>query len=92
MSNWFTAQGLAGLIGMPAYPDGVRKKAEREEWQSRKREKGKGVEYHISSLPAETRRYLAEQAVAQQGQAVTDHAAGGKVRYPDFHRQSRLLR
>ncbi|MFQ2504740.1 DNA-binding protein [Aeromonas caviae] len=79
MSTWFTAQGLAGLIGMPAYPDGVRKKAEREEWQSRKREKGKGVEYHISSLPAETRRYLAEQAVAQQGQAVTDHAAGGKA-------------
>ncbi|MFQ2590405.1 DNA-binding protein [Aeromonas caviae] len=79
MSTWFTAQGLAGLIGMPAYPDGVRKKAEREEWQSRKREKGKGVEYHISSLPAETRRYLAEQAVAQQGQTVTDHAAGGKA-------------
>ncbi|MDX7717361.1 DNA-binding protein [Aeromonas caviae] len=79
MSTWFTAQGLAGLIGIPAYPDGVRKKAEREEWQSRKREKGKGVEYHISSLPAETRRYLAEQAVAQQGQAVTDHAAGGKA-------------
>lgn len=77
MSTWYTAQALAGLAGMPAYPDGVRKKAEREEWQSRKREKGKGVEYHISSLPIETRRYLAERAVAEQGQAVTDHAAGG---------------
>lgn len=64
---------------MPTYPDGVRKKAEREDWQSRKREKGKGAEYHISSLPAETRRHLAEQAVAQQGQAVSDHAAGGKA-------------
>nr|WP_236663825.1 DNA-binding protein [Aeromonas jandaei] len=64
---------------MPAYPDGVRKKAEREEWQSRKREKGKGAEYHIGSLPIETRRYLAEQAVAAQGHAVTDHAAGGKA-------------
>ncbi|WP_339009621.1 DNA-binding protein [Aeromonas popoffii] len=79
MSTWYTAQALAGLAGMPAYPDGVRKKAEREEWQSRKREKGKGAEYHISSLPSETRRYLAEQAVAAQGQAVTDHAAGGKA-------------
>lgn len=39
MSTWFTAQGLAGLIGMPAYPDGVRKKAEREEWQSQARER-----------------------------------------------------
>ncbi|MGL5216978.1 MAG: DNA-binding protein [Aeromonas hydrophila] len=79
MNTWYTAQALAGLAGMPAYPDGVRKKAEREEWQSRKREKGKGVEYHISSLPIETRRYLAERAVAEQGQAVTDHAAGGKA-------------
>ncbi|MFM4963763.1 DNA-binding protein [Aeromonas bivalvium] len=79
MSTWYTAQALAGLLGMPAYPDGVRKKAEREEWQSRKREKGKGAEYHISSLPAETRRFLAEQAVAEQGQAVTDHSAGAKA-------------
>ncbi|ATL99523.1 integrase [Aeromonas sp. CA23] len=79
MSTWYTAQALAGLVGMPAYPDGVRKKAEREEWQSRRREKGKGAEYHISSLPIETRRYLAERAVAEQGQAVTDHAAGGKA-------------
>ncbi|MNG85409.1 Integrase core domain protein [compost metagenome] len=79
MNSWFTAQALAGLIGMPSYPDGVRKKAEREAWQSRKRETGKGAEYHVSSLPAETRRYLAEQAVALQGQAVTDHAAGGKA-------------
>ncbi|WP_429179146.1 DNA-binding protein [Aeromonas salmonicida] len=51
MSTWYTAQVLAGLVGMPAYPDGVRKKAEREEWQSRRREKGKGAEYHIGSLP-----------------------------------------
>lgn len=79
MSTWYTAQALAGLVGMPAYPDGVRKKAEREEWQSRKRGKGKGAEYHIGSLPIETRRYLAEQAVAAQGHAVTDHAAGGKA-------------
>ncbi|MEV3816002.1 DNA-binding protein [Aeromonas salmonicida] len=79
MSSWYTAQALAGLVGMPAYPDGVRKKAEREEWQSRKREKGKGAEYHIGSLPIETRHYLAEQAVAAQGHAVTDHAAGGKA-------------
>lgn len=79
MSTWYTAQALAGLAGMPTYPDGVRKKAEREEWQSRKREKGKGAEYHISSLPIETRRYLAERAVAEQGQVVTDHAAGGKA-------------
>lgn len=79
MSSWYTAQVLAGLVGMPAYPDGVRKKAEREEWQSRKREKGKGTEYLISSLPAETRRYLAERAVAEQGQVVTDHVAGGQA-------------
>ncbi len=87
MSTWYTAQALAGLAGMPTYPDGVRKKAEREEWQSRKREKGKGAEYHISSLPIETRRYLAERAVAEQGQAVTDHAAGGKAMAKLFARE-----
>ncbi|MCH7371060.1 DNA-binding protein [Aeromonas sp. MR16] len=79
MSSWWTAQALAGLNGMPAYPASVRKKAEREEWQSRDREQGKGLEYHISSLPAETRRYLAEQAVAEQGQLVTAHVAGAQA-------------
>lgn len=77
--TWFSAQELAGLPGLPATDRNVLIRSRKDGWQSRKRETGKGSEFHISSLPAETRRYLAEQAVAEQGQAVTDHSAGGKA-------------
>ncbi|WP_454009966.1 DNA-binding protein [Aeromonas sp. Marseille-Q7275] len=70
---------LVSLPGMPTTVQGVRYRARSEQFNSRKCSDGKGSEYHISSLPAETRRYLAEQAVALQGQTVTDHAAGGKA-------------
>ncbi|WP_323898020.1 DNA-binding protein [Aeromonas caviae] len=79
MSEWFTSIKLAGLPGLPATDRAIRIRAKKEMWKSQPRAVGKGCEYHISSLPAETRRYLAEQAVAQQGEAVTDHAAGGKA-------------
>ena len=79
MSEWFTSIKLAGLPGLPATDRAIRIRAKKEMWKSQPRAVGKGCEYHISSLPAETRRYLAEQAVALQGQAVTDHAAGGKA-------------
>lgn len=74
--EWFTASELAGLPGMPATDRAIRIRADKQGWQSRPRRSGKGSEYHIHSLPGETRRVLAEQAVAEQGQAVTDHAAG----------------
>ncbi|HHQ4673264.1 TPA: DNA-binding protein [Aeromonas veronii] len=79
MSEWFTSIKLAGLPGLPATDRAIRIRASKENWKSRPREVGKGSEFHISSLPAETRLYLAEQAVAEQGHAVTDHAAGGKA-------------
>ena len=79
MKEWFTSMELVSLPGMPTTVQGVRYRAKSEQFNARKCLDGKGAEYHISSLPAETRRYLAEQAVAQQGQAVTDHAAGGKA-------------
>ncbi len=79
MKEWFTSMELVSLPGMPTTVQGVRYRARSEQFNSRKCSDGKGSEYHISSLPAETRRYLAEQAVALQGQTVTDHAAGGKA-------------
>ena len=79
MKEWFTSMELVSLPGMPTTVQGVRYRARSEQFNSRKCSDGKGSEYHISSLPAETRRYLAERAVAEQGQAVTDHAAGGKA-------------
>lgn len=61
MREWFTSKDLAGMAGMPAYPDGVRKKAEREGWSNQKRASGKGSEYHVSNLPMETQRALAKK-------------------------------
>ncbi|MGE6162545.1 DNA-binding protein [Aeromonas salmonicida] len=79
MKEWFTSMELVSLPGMPTTVQGVRYRAKSEKFNARKCSDGKGSEYHIGSLPIETRRYLAERAVAEQGQAVTDHAAGGKA-------------
>lgn len=53
------------------------KKADREDWKNRKRESGKGLEYHISSLPSETRAYLAKTMASETASAIQDHAKAG---------------
>lgn len=59
MKEWFTTTELAGLPGLPSTDRNVRARAKREQWQSRPRAaSGGGREYHISSLPAETRAAL----------------------------------
>ncbi|WP_196795120.1 DNA-binding protein [Mariprofundus ferrooxydans] len=57
------ASELAGLPGLPGTDRGIRKLADREGWQSRKRQKGKGLEYSPSSLPEVTRTHLAHLSV-----------------------------
>lgn len=52
-------------------------RASKDAWESRPRGVGKGSEYHIASLPAETRSYLAKQAVASVAEQVSSHAAAG---------------
>ncbi|TVO57567.1 Mu transposase C-terminal domain-containing protein [Denitromonas halophila] len=59
--EWYSAQDLAGLPGMPGTDRGVRVAAEREGWKARKRQAGKGMEYAVSALPADTRRALQSQ-------------------------------
>src|SRR5690606_23008207 len=58
MSEWFTSQQLVCLNGLPSSERGIRKKATAEGWTSRPRAVGKGNEYHISSLPADTQRAI----------------------------------
>ena len=87
--EWFTPMELVGLPGMPSTVQGVRYRAKQAQLSSRKCADGKGSEYHISALPAETRRYLAQQAVAEQGQAVTDHAAGARAMAKLLERERR---
>lgn len=77
MKEWFTSIELAGVVGLPQYPDGVRKKAERESWKSRKRVSGKGLEYHISAFPLETRKQIANSMASEMASSVQDHAKAG---------------
>ena len=56
--EWVTVERLVGLPGQATTPQGVRFVADRDGFQKRKKENGKGYEYHISSLPKETQRAL----------------------------------
>jgi putative transposase len=58
LDNWFTAQQIAGLPGLPATDRRIRAKADREGWKRRKRLKGKGFEYHFTTLPAKAQKAL----------------------------------
>jgi putative transposase len=63
--EWFSAAELAGLPGMPNADRVVRIWADKQSWRSQPRAgRGGGNEYHVSSLPEDTRRYLLRQAVA----------------------------
>lgn len=62
--EWYSAGELAGLTGMPSHVTSVRAMASRERWQSRKRAKGKGLEYHFSGLPEATRAALTVRHLA----------------------------
>lgn len=64
--TYYSPQQLAALPGMPASDRRVRTKAEREEWESRKKPTGKGLEYHIDSLPVETQNHFAQLAAEAQ--------------------------
>lgn len=80
MSNkeWFSAAELAGLPGMPIHARVVNLWGESGKLQRRKRLVGKGWEYHISSLPTETRTYLAAEAIRAAKQT-DEHAMAGGV-------------
>lgn len=61
--EWFAVAEIAGLPGMPGTSFGVRKRSKNEEWKHRKRSKGKGLEFHLSNFPEETRAYLAKKEI-----------------------------
>lgn len=63
--EWFTAAELAGLPGLARDKSSVNRKANKEDWVRRQRKGIKGVafEFHISSLPLETRTALGQDTV-----------------------------
>lgn len=63
--NYFTAQELAGLPGMPSTVRAIQIRAQKCEWDHRPRQgRGGGREYAITALPAETRDYLLDRMIA----------------------------
>jgi len=64
MKKWISAKELAGKLGMPAHASNVTRRAKAEGWVSRQTEGVKGIafEYHIDSLPEQTRTSLILQA------------------------------
>lgn len=58
MDHWYTTADLAGLPGLPGTERRIRSRADRERWTSRRRAKGKGLEYAFGSLPAATQAAL----------------------------------
>jgi transposase InsO family protein len=59
--EWLSISEMIGLPGLPSSKRGINKKANKDNWRSRPRTaRGGGLEYHISSLPAETQQYLAK--------------------------------
>lgn len=63
VKDWYTAQELAGLPGMPGSEYGVRKWVEKNLTASRTKARGKGLEYALKCLPAETQAHLVKVAV-----------------------------
>ena len=63
---YYTPQELAGLPGLPQTARRVRTKAKDDQWICQPKSKGKGSEYSVESLPAETQQFLAQQAFAEQ--------------------------
>ncbi|KKF35733.1 Mu transposase C-terminal domain-containing protein [Erwinia tracheiphila] len=61
-NDWYTAQELAGLPGLPTTERGIRKLASSSSWNGRKRGSSKAIEYPIESFPIEARVALLKKA------------------------------
>lgn len=84
MKEWMTSSELAGLPGLPGTDRAIQIRGKRDGWQSRARKaRGGGREYHISSLPEQTRAHLAAQHINSSpsltGGAIADAATKNAV-------------
>lgn len=75
--GWYSAQELAGLLGMPGTCRGIRKTAQKNLWTIRRKVRGKGVEYSINSLPEATRNYILGLAIMSPAEAAQDSIDDG---------------
>ncbi|MEQ8346192.1 MAG: Mu transposase C-terminal domain-containing protein [Sneathiellaceae bacterium] len=73
--QWFTAEELAGLPGMPGTKRNVNRLVQRENWTYRERQgRGGGREYHSVWLPAAAKQALLERSLREAGIGSEVHA------------------
>lgn len=58
--EWFSANELKDLEGLPNSPQGINKRARTQNWKKREKDgvQGGALEYHVSSLPPEVQKAL----------------------------------
>lgn len=61
--GWFTARELAGMPGMPGTERAIQIRG-KADWQGRKRNGSKAIEYRLTDLPPETQAAILAQSVA----------------------------
>lgn len=82
IKEWYSASELAGLPGSPGTKAGVIHRATKESWKSQPRVgRGGGLEYHLTSLPSETRVGLMQRDIAAEkaGEQVDEPAPAPAV-------------
>ena len=65
LKEWFSANELVGIQGLPNTPQGLNKKARTQQWKKRNKDgvQGGAIEYHYSSFPLSVQQALGfEQA------------------------------
>lgn len=65
LKEWFSANELVGIQGLPNTPQGINKKARTQQWKKRNKDgvQGGAIEYHYSSFPLSVQQALGfEQA------------------------------
>jgi putative transposase len=60
--GWYSPQELAGIPGLPGTYSAVIRAAKKNLWASRTKVRGKGLEYAVRSLPAETQAAIVSLA------------------------------
>lgn len=65
--EWFSANELVGLRGLPATPQGINKKARTQHWEKRSKNgvQGRAIEYHYSSLPEDVQQALSIVGISE---------------------------
>ncbi|WP_439861593.1 DNA-binding protein [Pseudomonas sp. MBLB4136] len=79
MRNWYSAQELAGLPGMPGTERAIQIRAHREGWEGQRRLGSKAIEYAFAVLPKETQAALIAASVSADAPAEAPETAPSPV-------------